>query len=164
MTVALNKMITLDQLFIGANLFVLPFWAIMIILPNWDGTKRIMSSFIPFTILALLYVGLFFGAVDPESAEAFANLDLTTIAATFSQKSIAVTSWVHFLVMDLFIGRWIYWEGQRTQVWTLHSLLLSLFAGPMGLLSHILTAAITEYRRDKQSQSSADSEVSSTQA
>ena len=46
--------------------------------------------------------------------------------------------------MDLFVGRWIYLEGQRTGVWTIHSLALCLFAGPMGLLSHILTDWITQ--------------------
>ncbi len=108
-----------------------------------------MSSLIPFVILALLYIGLFFGAIDPDSAKALANPDLTNIAAAFSQKSLAATGWVHFLVMDLFIGRWIYWEGQRTECWTSHSLILTLFAGPMGLLAHILTAAIADYQREK---------------
>jgi hypothetical protein len=42
--------------------------------------------------------------------------------------------------MDLFVGRWIYWEGQHTGIWTTHSLALCLFAGPLGLLSHILTS------------------------
>jgi Domain of unknown function (DUF4281) len=41
--------------------------------------------------------------------------------------------------MDLFVGRYIYLEGLKTKVWTIHSLALCLFAGPMGLLSHILT-------------------------
>ncbi|HSF72816.1 MAG TPA: abscisic acid-deficient protein Aba4 family protein, partial [Microcoleus sp.] len=36
------------------------------------------------------------------------------------------------------------WEGQRTGVWTVHSLALCFFAGPMGLLSHIVTAWITQ--------------------
>ena len=46
--------------------------------------------------------------------------------------------------MDLFVGRWIYWEGQRTGVWTSHSIILCLFAGPLGLLSHILTSWISQ--------------------
>lgn len=46
--------------------------------------------------------------------------------------------------MDLFVGRWIYWEGQRTGIWTAHSILLCLFAGPLGLLSHILTSWVNQ--------------------
>jgi len=57
----------------------------------------------------------------------------------------------------LFVGRWIYWEGQRTGLWTIHSLVLCLFAGPIGLLSHILTVWITQ-------KFSADSETESTTA
>ncbi len=42
--------------------------------------------------------------------------------------------------MDLFVGRWIYWQGREKGVWTRHSLALCLFAGPVGLLSHLITA------------------------
>ena len=49
--------------------------------------------------------------------------------------------------MDLFVGRWIYWQGQQTGIWTIHSLVLCLFAGPMGLLSHIATGWITQLLR-----------------
>jgi hypothetical protein len=135
---------TLAQWFTGANIFVLPFWTLMILLPNWDWTRRVMSSLIPFIVLALLYVGLFVTAITPESAQALSNPTLPVIAQFFSEEHAAATGWVHYLVMDLFVGRWIYWEGQRTGVWTRHSLALCFFAGPMGLLSHIVTAAIME--------------------
>ena len=69
---------------------------------------------------------------------------LADIARLFASEKVAATGWVHFLVMDLFVGRWIYWEGQRSGVWTRHSLIICLFAGPMGLLSHIVTQWITQ--------------------
>lgn len=116
----------------------------MILLPNWAWSRRILSSFLPFVGLALLYVGLLIASLTPESAQAMSNPQLAEIAHFFSEESAAATGWVHFLVMDLFIGRWIYWEGQRTGMWTIHSLVLCLFAGPLGLLSHILTAALWE--------------------
>lgn len=135
---------TIEQWFNIANIFVLPFWALMILLPNWTLTKQILSSFLPFIALALLYLGLLAFSLTPESAQAMANPELPAIAGFFSEPSAAATGWVHFLVMDLFIGRWIYWEGQRLGVWTIHSLILCLFAGPLGLLTHILTAAVQE--------------------
>lgn len=49
---------------------------------------------------------------------------------------------VHYLVFDLFVGRWIYWQGQESGVFTRHSLALCLFAGPIGLRSHLLTQAL----------------------
>jgi hypothetical protein len=137
---------SLSAIFTAANIFVLPFWTLMILVPQWSWSKRIMSSYLPFVALALVYLALFVGAITPESAAALASPKLSDIAAAFAELPVAATGWVHFLVMDLFIGRWIYWEGQRTGVWTRHSLLLALFAGPLGLLSHIVTAAIAENR------------------
>lgn len=135
---------TVSQLFDFANIFVLPFWLLMIFLPKWSITQKVMESYLPFVALAGLYIYLFSGSITPESAEALANPQLADIAQFFSTERIAATGWVHFLVFDLFVGRWIYWQGQKTGVLTIHSLSLCLFAGPIGLLSHILTAWIQE--------------------
>ena len=132
------------QWFTIANLFVLPFWTLMILVPKWDWTRRILASYLPFVGLALLYVVLLISSLTPETAQSMANPQLSDMARLFADERVTATGWVHFLVMDLFLGRWIYWEGQRTGVWTTHSLLLCLFAGPVGLLSHILTGAITD--------------------
>jgi Domain of unknown function (DUF4281) len=132
------------QLFDLSNLFVLPFWALMIVLPNWAVTRKVMESVLPFVVLAALYIYLFVTSITPETAQALSNPTLADIARFFADERAAATGWTHFLVMDLFVGRWIYWEGQRTGVWTIHSLALCLFAGPMGLLSHIVTAWVTQ--------------------
>lgn len=42
----------LEILFSGVNLFVLPFWALMILLPNWGITRKVMGSLLPFAVLA----------------------------------------------------------------------------------------------------------------
>jgi hypothetical protein len=134
----------LTQLFDLANLFVLPFWILMIVLPNWGVTQKVMASFIPFVALAGLYIYLFIGSITPESTQALSNPQLADIARFFADEQVAATGWVHFLVLDLFVGRWIYWEGQRNKTWTIHSLILCLFAGPIGLLSHLLTVWISQ--------------------
>lgn len=153
---------TLDSLFDSANLFVLPFWLLMIGLPNWQVTRRVMASYLPFVGLAGLYVYLFSTSLDPDSAQSFANPTLSDLAQLFSNPKVTATGWVHFLVMDLFVGRWIYLEGQRSGVWTRHSLILCLFAGPMGLLSHIVTQWVTPFLSARFGQNSpqSDAEVS----
>ena len=135
---------TIDLIFNGANLFVLPFCALIIFLPNWKVTRKIMESFIPFILLVAVYLYLLISSLTPESIAALSSSTLSDIAKFFGEESGAATGWVHFLVMDLFVGRWIYWEGQRTGVWTSHSIILCLFAGPLGLLSHILTSWISQ--------------------
>ena len=149
----------LDLLFNGANLFVLPFWALITLAPNWGVTRRVMDSYAPFIALASLYIYLFAISLDPESIQSFANPTLSDLAQLFSDQRVMATGWVHFLVFDLFVGRWIYLEGQRTGVWTRHSLILCLFAGPMGLLSHIATQAITQRFFPQASSSSANTDV-----
>jgi hypothetical protein len=103
-----------------------------------------MESLLPFVVLAGLYLYLLSGTITAEAAQALANPRLADIARFFGDERAAATGWIHFLVMDLFVGRWIYWEGQRTGVWTVHSIALSLFAGPIGLLSHVLTRWINQ--------------------
>lgn len=126
-------------LFNGANVFVLPFWTLMIFLPNWGVTRRVMESYLPFVALAVVYLVLIAGTLNSESAQALANPTLADIARFFAEERAAATGWVHFLLMDLFVGRWVYGEGQRTGVFTTHSLVLCLFAGPLGVLAHGLT-------------------------
>jgi Domain of unknown function (DUF4281) len=145
----------LSQLFDGANLFVLPFWTLMIFLPKWDVTRKLISSPLPYIALAGLYLYLLVGSITPESAQALANPKLADIAHFFAAEGAAAVGWVHFLVMDLFVGRWIYLEGQRTGVITIHSIVLCLFAGPIGLLSHLVTNAIAEQLHKSNTTSSA---------
>jgi hypothetical protein len=132
----------LSLLFNIANFFVLPFWLLMIVVPNWNVTQKIMKSYLPFVPLAGLYIYLFVISLTGESAEVFANPQLPQLAQIFSDEKVTFTGWVHFLVLDLFTGRYIYWQGQEKKIWTIHSLVLCLFAGPIGLLSHIITNAI----------------------
>ncbi|WP_445635368.1 DUF4281 domain-containing protein [Nostoc sp. DSM 114161] len=135
---------TISQIFNIANLFVLPFWALMILLPNWKVTQRIMASYLPFVLLAGVYLYLFINSVTPENAQDFSNLELANVARLFADEKVAATGWVHYLVMDLFVGRWIYLEGQKAGIWTSHSLALCFFAGPLGLLSHFSTGWISK--------------------
>ncbi|QSJ19117.1 DUF4281 domain-containing protein [Nostoc sp. UHCC 0702] len=134
---------TLVQLFDVATLFVLPFWALMILLPNWGVTRRVMESYVPFVALALLYLYFFVSSITPETLALFTPR-LANITQLFADERAVAAGWTHFVVVDLFVGRWIYWEGQRMGIWTTHSLVVCLFAGPFGLLSHTLTRWLSQ--------------------
>lgn len=140
---------TLENVFDVTNLFVLPFWALMIVLPRWQFTQKVMDSVLPFVGLALVYGVLFVLSIEPDQAALWGNPTLPNLAALFGIPKVMATGWVHYLVMDLFVGRWIYQQGIEKELVTTHSLALCLFAGPLGLLSHLSTAAITEFMRQK---------------
>lgn len=152
----------LERIFQVANLFVLPFWMLMVLVPGWQVTRYVMQSYIPFAALASLYVYLFV-TLDSSILETFSDpqLELKRLAGMFANPQVMATGWVHFLVMDLFVGRWIYLHGQENRVFTRHSLALCLFAGPLGLLSHFLTDAIARrfFRSTAESASSEPSAV-----
>jgi Domain of unknown function (DUF4281) len=66
----------ISDIFNIANLYVLPFWLIMILLPKWKVTQRIMESYLAFLPLALAYVYLFISSITPENAQALSNPQL----------------------------------------------------------------------------------------
>jgi hypothetical protein len=101
-----------------------------------------MKSYLLFLPLIFLYIYLFITGLNPDSIEVLSNPQLADLAKVFSDPTITFAGWVHFLVLDLFLGRYIYQQGQTEKIWTIHSLILCLFAGPMGFLSHIITRTI----------------------
>lgn len=135
----------LSLLFDVGNVFVLPFWGLMILLPRWEVTRKVMASPIPFVALALLYLYGFVNSLSPESAADLANPTLASLTRVFSQEPVAFTGWMHFLTMDLLAGRWIYENSLNQGIWFRHSLLLCLFAGPLGVLSHFVTAGVSHW-------------------
>lgn len=139
----------LEMIFNGANWFALPFWAMMILLPGWKVTRKVMESLLPIAILAAVYLYLLVTGFNADVLKEFSDpqLSLTSLTNLFSQPAVMATGWVHYIVMDLFVGRWIFLEGWDKRVWTTHSLILCLFAGPVGLLSHLLTVAIVQTTR-----------------
>ncbi|MGY2709503.1 ABA4-like family protein [Thermostichus sp. MS-CIW-28] len=144
----------LEMIFNGANWFALPFWAMMILLPGWKVTRKVMESLLPIAILAAVYLYLLVTGFNADVLKEFSDpqLSLTSLTDLFSQPAVMATGWVHYIVMDLFVGRWIFLEGWDKRVWTTHSLILCLFAGPVGLLSHLLTVAVVQARRQNQAQ------------
>ncbi|MEO0768196.1 MAG: ABA4-like family protein [Cyanobacteria bacterium J06649_4] len=134
----------IEYLYDSANIFALPFWALMVLFPRWSITRRIMDSTLMFVPLALAYIYCFANSLDPDSMAAFANPTLSTLASLFADERVMATGWIHYIVMDLFVGRWIYIQGQEKGIWTRHSLVLCLFAGPVGLLSHLITTQLQE--------------------
>ncbi|MEL6470757.1 MAG: ABA4-like family protein, partial [Cyanobacteria bacterium J06623_4] len=107
----------IEYFYNGANLFALPFWALMVVVPGWSVTRRVMGSTLMFVPLALAYLYCFANSLDPDSMAAFANPTLSTLAGLFADERVMATGWIHYIVMDLFVGRWIYWQGQEKGIW-----------------------------------------------
>mmetsp|Transcript_14324 Transcript_14324/g.22215 ORF Transcript_14324/g.22215 Transcript_14324/m.22215 type:complete len:123 (-) Transcript_14324:228-596(-) len=68
---------------------------------------------------------------------------LGALAKEFSNPLTMAAGWSHYLAFDLFVGRWVWIDGLRNRVFTSHSVFLCLMFGPLGLLSHLATRALS---------------------
>ena len=144
-------MTTSDTIFQFITLLPLPFWALMIFLPHWRGTQRVMNGRLAvmpllaaYAVLAIPQLSIvvsFFVHPGP--------LRLEDLAGLLGRPEIALVAWIHFLAFDLFVGRWIYRDSRERGVGAVPMaavLLLTLLLGPLGLLLYLLLR--TQFRLD----------------
>jgi hypothetical protein len=129
----------MDTIFALSNLLVMPFWLLMLLVPQWSWTKRLMASLWPVVLVALLYAGLLLSQIEPMLAT-LANPTLSGIAAGLGQPAGATVAWAHLLAFDLFVGRWAYLDSRENDIsaWIASPLLFFiLMAGPLGFLVYL---------------------------
>jgi hypothetical protein len=127
-------------LFDASFLLVAPFWLLMIALPGWSVTRRVIASPWIAAPAAALYVALVLPGL-PGVLGAVSSPSLEAIAPLLGTPEGATVAWVHFLAFDLFVGRWVYLDARARGItpWlTSPLLLLTLMLGPTGLLGHLL--------------------------
>ena len=139
--------------FEAVTLFPQPFWLLLVLLPNWRGTRVLFEPIGPIAVLAILH--LLIVVLSPQAPAAdTAPLDLfnklfdaredglATYLELGSYRNFAAEEWTHVLIWDLFVGRYIWLDGRRRDVFTSHSVLLTNLIGPPGLLLHLLTCVV----------------------
>ncbi len=124
-----------------------PFWALMILLPGWSWTRRIVGSpliVLPAVLIYALLVVPAFGEVLP----AVAAPTLDGVRGLLGTADGAAAAWAHMIAFDLFVGRWSWLDGRERGVPALIMspvLVLTILLGPLGLLVYLL--ARTRYTR-----------------
>ncbi len=145
----------LETLFSFSSLLVMPFWLLLIFLPRWRLTERVMAGPWVAVPAALLYAVL----VLPRFVELFTavlNPTLSGVTALLGDPAGAVIAWAHFLAFDLFVGRWVYLDGRSRGIsaWiTSPILFMVLMLGPIGFLLYLLarTVATRQFSADGRS-------------
>lgn len=130
----------MDTIFSLSSFLVMPFWFLMIFLPTWTWTKRIIASPWISTGAALLYAVLVLPGV-LQILPAVMNPNLGGIQSLLGTPTGATIAWVHFLAFDLFAGRWVYLDSREKQLsFFLVSplLFLVLMLGPLGFLLYLI--------------------------
>lgn len=127
-----------DTLFNLCNQFVLIPWLMLLLLPRWQWTRRlIFHAWIPL-LLGVAYISAFYHGLPIPEGGGFGSL--AEVQALFSIPWFVVAGWIHYLVFDLFIGAWEVRDAQRNNIHPLlvaPCLILTFLAGPAGLLLYL---------------------------
>ncbi|MEU7800137.1 ABA4-like family protein [Micromonospora arborensis] len=116
-----------------------PFWALMILLPHWSWTARIISSpliVLPAVAIYALLVIPAFGEVLP----AVASPTLGGVRDLLGTADGAAAAWAHMIAFDLFVGRWAWLDSRERGVPALVMapvLVLTILLGPLGLAAYL---------------------------
>jgi hypothetical protein len=135
-------------LFRLSNLLVMPFWVLIILLPRWRWTARIMRSPFVSAAPALLYAALVLPRLDM-IWPAIARPTMRGVATLLGSPEGAIIAWVHFLAFDIFVGRWIYLDSQERRfspLLTAPVLFLTLMLGPFGFLIYLVLRTLATSR------------------
>ena len=139
----------MEPIFSLSSLLVMPFWLLMIALPHWRWTRRIVQSPLIAAGPAMLYLILALprlGALLP----AVMNPTLAGVAATLGTSAGAALGWAHFLAFDVLVGRWAYLDSRERGIsaWVMAPVLFFiLMLGPIGFLLYLGVRAIQVARR-----------------
>ena len=131
--------LTSDNIYLLANWGVIPFWLMLLTMPNQPITKILVNSVIVPLILASAYVYLAYKLyLDGEVFDVFQlYFGLDSLYSIYSNEIFLLIFWLHFLSISLFIGSWISRDAQKymiPKILTMLSLILTYFSGPVGLV------------------------------
>ena len=135
----LLDILTYSNIYLIANWGVIPFWLMLIIMPNHVVTNFFVQSIIIPLLLSSAYgfvaYDIFLDGSLLESFELYSGLD--GLYTMFSNEAFLLIFWLHFLALSLFLGAWIVRDSTRFMIpkfFVLISLILTYFTGPVGLL------------------------------
>ena len=135
----LQSLLTYENIYLFANWGVVPFWLLLIFMPNHSITKFFSHSIIVPLLLATAYIFVVRQVIlDGNIFEGFKlYLGLSGLDEIYSNESLRLVFWLHFLAISLFVGAWIARDSERYQVPKFLSapcILMTYFTGPFGVV------------------------------
>ena len=135
----LLDILSYENIYLIANWGVIPFWLLLIILPNRGITNFFAQSIIAPLLLASAYsfiaCNIFLEGNIFDSFELYSGLN--GLYSMFANEAFLLIFWLHFLAISLFTGAWITRDSQRhmiPRIFVIILLILTYFTGPVGLL------------------------------
>ena len=144
MLIQFQEYLTFENIYFWVNFGVMPFWIMLIIIPNSRVTQIFINSIILPLILSTTYVYIFYQAIllDEPFFDIFKlYLNLDNLYTVFATENFLLLFWLHFVALNLFLGSWVSRDGvkynmNRSLVFI--PLILIYFTGPPGLVLYWL--------------------------
>ena len=135
----LLALINSETIYLVANWGVIPFWLLLIFVPNHGFTNFFVQSIIAPLLLAIGYAylsyNIFLNNNILDGFELYYGLD--GLYSMFANETLLLIFWLHFLSISLFAGAWIVRDSKKyliPKIVTIPSLILTYFSGPLGLV------------------------------
>jgi len=140
MLIQFQDYLTLENIYLWTNFGVLPFWFLLVIIPNSKITQLFVNSIILPLILAITYVYVFYLAIlldEPIFDVLKLYLSLDNLYTIFATENFLLVFWIHFLALNLFLGSWVSRDGIKYNIpkkLVAIPLITVYFTGPLGLV------------------------------
>jgi hypothetical protein len=119
-----------------------PFWLGLIVAPRNRGFQRAFDAYL-WLLIAIFAVRAIPNV--PTMIPLLSNPSFEAMQALFRTPEGFLSGWNHFIIGDLWFGRYIATDGHRHGIsgWVRAPLiLLTLYFGPLGLLAYLLLRAL----------------------
>ena len=142
MLIEFKDYLTPDNIYFWSNLGILPFWLMLIFIPNSKFTQILVNSVIIPLILATAYIYVFYQTIllDESFLEIFTIYSkLENLYTVFATESFLLIFWLHFLALNIFLGSWVSRDGIKynmPRIILSTILIIIFFTGPLGLVMH----------------------------
>ena len=140
MLIQFQNYLTHENIYLWANFTILPFWLMLIIIPNSKFTQFFVNSIILPSILSATYIYIIYQAIlmDEPIFDVFKlYLSLDNLYILFATESFLLVFWLHFIALNLFLGSWISRDGIKYNIprsLVFLPLILVYLTGPLGLV------------------------------
>ena len=140
MLIEFQDYLTLENIYLWTTFGVLPFWFMLIIIPNSRFTQIFVNSIILPLFLSTAAVYVLYQAIiidDPILDFFKLYLSLDNLYILFETESFLLVFWIHFLALNLFMGSSMSKDGVKYNVprgLIFVPLILVYFTGPLGLV------------------------------
>ena len=144
MLIQFQGYLTFETIYLWTNFGILPFWLMLIFIPNSKVTQIFVNSVILPLILAAAYVYTIYQTIllDEPIFDVFRlYLNLDSLYTIFATESFLLVFWLHFLALNLFLGSWVSRDGVKYNMprsLVFIPLILIYFSGPVGLILYWL--------------------------